>query len=500
MPKLHFVHFVGLIGVVLILLVEACAQAGLPVDSTSEPSSTIQVTASPTQQASPAPSSTSLPTALPSETPQPQAGEASIGDPYAPELGNSGYDVQHYNLQLNLDPSRAVVDGVVTIQSTGTLPAIDRLSLDFSGFEIRALTVDDQDASFERAGGKLWIDLPEVVLEGDSFTIKISYAGEPLVEPSPYVPFLGHVGLFFPGSTIFTLSEPDGAHYWFPCNDHPRDKATFSFQLTVPSEMVGVANGSLQDTIQNPDGTRTYLWEDPYPTATYLAVVGVGNYDLLEFNSPDGIPVRNYIYPDLNTEFNSAAQITGEALDWMASQYGPYPFDNFGYMTSRLVGLASETQTMVVLPEISINEETLIHEMAHMWFGDWVSLNTWADMWLKEGPAIYTYLLWQTRDNPQDLDIFMADRTAKLLAHPDGYALENLPKSQLLGTDTYWKGAAVFHALRKEIGDEAFFDGLRTYLENYGGGNASYQDFKAVMESMSGSSLDEFFEQWVETP
>ena len=155
---------------------------------------------------------------------------------------------------------------------------------------------------------------------------------------------------------------------------------------------------------------------------------------------------------------------------------------------------------MVVLPEISINEETLIHEMAHMWFGDWVSLDTWADMWLKEGPAIYTYLLWQTRDNPQDLDIFMADRTAKLLAHPDGYALENLPKSQLLGTDTYWKGAAVFHALRKEIGDEAFFDGLRTYLENYGGGNASYQDFKAVMESMSGTSLDEFFEQWVEPP
>ena len=215
-----------------------------------------------------------------------------------------------------------------------------------------------------------------------TFQIAISYAGRPEIRRSPYVPFIDHLGLLYSEpDNLFVLAEPDGARFWFPCNDHPRDKATFSFQLTVPSEMIGVANGSLQDTIQNPDGTRTYLWEDPYPTATYLAVVGVGNYDLLEFNSPDGVPVRNYIYPDLNTEFNSAAQITGEALDWMASQYGPYPFDNFGYMTSRLVGLASETQTMVVLPEISINEETLIHEMAHMWFGDLVTMQWFDDVW-----------------------------------------------------------------------------------------------------------------------
>lgn len=480
-------------------LLTACfaQQNNLSNHSTSTETSTPEIVASPTAF----PSSTVSPptiTPSPTSTSKPESGEATIGDSYTPELGNSGYDVQKYLLSFSLDPSDASVHANANIDAVVSLPAINRLSMDFAGFDIEQLKINNQDAIYEREGHKLWIDLPEVLNMGQSFSIMIQYSGPPLIEPSPYVPFLGHVGLYYPGGIIFTLSEPNGASYWYPANDHPLDKAEFLIQLTVPAQYVGVSIGNLTSVIDNSDGTKTHTWELNYPTATYLAMLAVGNYIEIEDRSPEGIPIRNYIFPERRDEFNTFISLIGEALDWMSDLYGPYPFDNFGFVTTRLVNMASETQTMVILPETSINEETLVHEIAHMWFGDWVSLESWGDMWLKEGPAIYTYLLWQTRANPADLDIFMQERTTRLLEESQGYPLRNLPKSQLLGTDTYWKGAVVFHALRKEIGDDAFFAGLRDYISTYGGANASFDEFVNSMETASDQDLSDFFEFWVD--
>lgn len=439
-------------------------------------------------------------TATPTPTPVAQAGLPSIGDPYTPELGNSGYDVQHYALQFTLDPGEYYVEAQAEISLSSLLPALDRFSLDFAGFEIDALSADDLPVNYQRKGSKLWIDLPEPLFAGDTVTLNIRYHGQPLNTASEYVPFVGHLGLYFPGSTIFSLSEPDGAHFWYPCNNHPLDKATYEMDITVPDTYTAVSNGTLVAETPTGEGQTTYSWQHPYPMAPYLSVLAVGQYELLESRSPGGIPIRHYVYPDRKEEFLQASVATGEALDWMAETFGPYPFEAFGFVTSRLVSLASETQTMVVLPETSLNEETVLHEIAHMWFGDWVSLESWADMWLKEGAAIYTYLLWQTRNDPQALDFFMQERIDRLQQDPSGYALNDLPHAQLLGTDTYWRGAAVYHMLRLEIGEEAFFEGLRTIVREYGGGNMSVDEFIAVMEAASGKDLQEFFTEWVATP
>jgi aminopeptidase N len=268
----------------------------------------------------------------------------------------------------------------------------------------------------------------------------------------------------------------------------------------VPAEYTAVSIGSLIEAGENPDGARYYLWDHPAPTATYLTMLAVGMYEIVEGQTPAGVPLRHYVFPDLKDEFSSATTSVGEALDWISERFSPYPFEAFGYVTTRFVSLASETQTMVILPETGLNEETVIHELAHMWFGDWVSLDSWADMWLKEGAAIYTYLLWQTRADPDALDYFMQERTDRLQAESSGFALGNLPKSQLLGTDTYWKGAAVLHALRKQIGDEAFFNGMRQLLQQYGGQNVSRKDFKVLMEQSSGQDLNAFFDLWLSEP
>lgn len=489
-----------LINLIALFLLAACTTGGNRSSSaveTSTPTESLLVL-TPTHTPVPEPATSTAPP--PTSTPEPQAGSASIGDPYAPELGNSGYDVQAYNLQFDLDPAQAFVKAQAEVIISSSLPALNRLSLDFAGYEIESLQVNGQPAAFERQDRKLWIDLPAPLFFGETTALQIVYSGQPPDLASPYVPFVSHLGLYFPGGTIFTLSEPDGAHFWYPCNNHPLDKAEYAIRITVPGEFTALSNGTLIEQRSNSDGTTTYLWQHPFPMAPYLSMLAVGQYQQIEERSPGGIPIRHYIYPDRLIEFQTAAAVTGEALDWMAELYGPYPFEAFGFVTTRLVSLASETQTMVILPETSLNEETVIHEIAHMWFGDWVSLTSWSDMWLKEGAAIYTYLLWQTRENPQDLDYFMRQRTERLQANPSGYALNELPKSQLLGTDTYWRGAAVFHALRQQIGDPAFFTGLRTFIQRFGGGNASADDFFDVMQEISGQDLQNFRLEWIESP
>lgn len=480
----------------LIWLAACSAPQGTPVTpATSVPPASPVTTAT----ASPVPSHTptSTPTPQPSPTSLSQAGGPSIGDPYAPELGNSAIDVLHYDLRFHLDPSRAQIDASARLSIASELDQLTQFSLDFGPLEVEALRVDGEATPYTHQDHKLVIVLRAPIDRGDEITVEIEYGGPAPRVPSPYVPFLGHTGLYFTGSTIFSLSEPDGAHHWFPSNNHPRDKAIFRFEISVPDGLTGVANGMLVETTQHEPGWSTFVWEHDYPMAPYLAVLAVGNYELIEDRSASGIPIRHYVYPDLRENFLQVASITGEALDWMETLYGAYPFEAFGFVTSRLVSMASETQTMVVIPETGLNEETVIHEIAHMWFGNWVSVDTWGDMWWKEGAAIYTYLMWQTRTAPDTLDIHMRTLTERVLANSSGFPLNNLPKSQLLGYDSYWRGTILFHALRLEVGDEAFFSAMRTIIERFGGGTLSLHDFQAIMEEAGAVSLEAFFRQWL---
>jgi aminopeptidase N len=157
-----------------------------------------------------------------------------------------------------------------------------------------------------------------------------------------------------------------------------------------------------------------------------------------------------------------------------------------------------ETQTMVLLDTRMIDQDTIIHEMAHMWFGDWVSLDSWGEMWRNEGFATYFQWYYPYRDDPEAFESFMELRTQDVLSQPNLEALNDLTPINLFGYEAYIKGGVAVHALRQEMGDEAFFAGLRNYFELYGGGTASDAQFKAVMEEAAGISLDGFFAEWIE--
>ena len=442
------------------------------------------------------------PTAEPTAVPMvPQPGGRSAGDPYIPELGNTGYDVQRYTIQLTLDPAVEHVEGATAIEAVSTLQGLSELSLDFVGFDIGAVTVNGLASGFAREGKKLIVTLPEPLAADSSFTLLISYRGHPVFEPSSYIQFVDHLGLHYPdGESIFAIAEPDGARYWFPANDHPRDKAAFRFELLVPDGLVAIANGQLLEespaALPNGDLGKLFVWEHNFPMAPYLALVVVGAYERLDGRTPNGIPLRHYVAPDLKEEVLEATGEAEQALDWMTGLFGPYPFETFGYVTAPVPGGSMETQTMVLLSDGMIGKKTAVHELAHMWFGDWVSLDSWSEMWRNEGFATYIQMMWENRNDPEELELQMAAVSSIVEGNDKHYPLNQPPPEYLFELNVYFEGATVAHALRQEMGDEAFFKGLRNYFARFGGGTASDAQFKTVMEEAAGVPLDAFFAEW----
>jgi aminopeptidase N len=451
----------------------------------------------------PSPTATLLPTLPPTAaleptiTPTASAGGQSAGDGYAPEMGNSGYDAQHYDLKLSLDPAVTFVEASATIRAVSQVHNLIQLTVDFSGFDIHALTVDGVPAEYSRNRGKLTIALPAPLHLGQAFEISVDYSGVPVQTGSAYVPFIHHLGLQFLGANLYALNEPDGAHYWYPCNDTPLDKAAYTIALTVPAGLEGIANGRMMEETAS-GGVTTFTWDNPYPTASYAVTLAVGDYELISGTSPGGIPIEHYIFEDIRQPFLDAAGVTGEALDWLGSLFGEYPFETFGFVTTRLIRASLETQGRVILSENMLNEETVIHEIAHMWFGDWVTMESWSDMWHTEGFAVYLSLMWQTREQPGALNIFMQNLAAEVEREGSADPLGHLAPQRIYGFDSYQRGALMIHHLRLTLGDEAFFAGLRLYFERYGGGTASRAEFIAVMEEAGGMELDAFFAEWLE--
>jgi aminopeptidase N len=445
------------------------------------------------------PEEVAAPTAVSSEIPLvAQPGGRSASDPYIPELGNSGYDVQHYTLQLVLDPATEYLEGTTTIEALSTINGLSEISLDFIGYEIGVVTVDGLAVAFERQENKLVIKLPQNLPQGDSFSVVVAYRGTPPSEPSVYLRSIDHLGLHYSGeNNLFAISEPDGARYWFPSNDHLQDKANFRFELVVPKGLVAVANGQLKETqagvLPNGEIGELFIWEHNYPMAPYLAVIAAGDYERIEDRSPEGIPLRHYVQPENREAALEAASEIGQAIDWMAELFGPYPFETFGFVTAPVTGRSMETQTMVLLSHDLIGKRTAVHELAHMWFGDWVGLDSWSEMWRKEGFATYVQLMWEYRDDPDGLDVQMATMRSVVEGNDKQYPINNPPPEYLFELNVYFEGALAVHALRREIGDQAFFEGVREYISRYGGKTASDADFQSVMSEAAGRPLDAFF-------
>jgi aminopeptidase N len=193
-------------------------------------------------------------------------GAPGVGDPYFPELGNGGYDAQHFRIGLTVDLNERHLAGTVTMQAIATQD-LSQFNLDFLGFSIEQLTVNGVPATYSRAGRE-FIITPAVLLAKDSpFEVLVRYQGTPgQYDGLSSQPFSGG-WQHYPGG-VYVASQPDGASLWYPTNDHPQDKATYSFAISVDAPYIVATNGQLQRVEDDGAGRRTFYWETRDPTAS----------------------------------------------------------------------------------------------------------------------------------------------------------------------------------------------------------------------------------------
>lgn len=477
------------LSMILLASLAALAVACVPPTPSATPAVTSAPPADPT-------ATRDVPTVV-VETPAPSAnqGADNAGDPYYPQMGNGGYDVQHYTIDLAVDMDDYSIAGSTTIDAQATQD-LGAFNLDFLGLEVSEILVNDTPAEFERDGSELIIVPSDLVLEGDSFTTSVTYSGIPDPVDDPGVPFaqIGWVN-YEPG--VFVLSEPSGSMSWYPVNNHPTDKATYTFRFTVAKPFVVATNGLQQEAIDNGD-TTTYLWEASDPMASYLTTVNIAEFVVETEAGPDGLPIRNYFPPDVDEEILAPFSLTTDMIEFYSSLLGPYPFETYGVVVMDVdFSAALENQTLSTFGLTAIDESTVAHELLHQWFGNSVSPSSWQDIWLNEGFATYFEALWlEHTQGAAAMDTWLSRRydfmVDEQIPAPGDPAVEHL-----FGSSVYVRGAWTLHALRLRVGDDVFFDILRTYYESFAYGNASTSDFIAVAEDVSAQELDDFFEAWL---
>lgn len=428
-------------------------------------------------------------------------GDPGIGDPYFPELGNGGYDALHYTLDLRADVAANTLDGTVSIEARA-LEALRTFNLDLLGFDVTFVGIDGAMVDWDRQDGELVV-VPLTPLPADEvFTVTVRYNGTPGTINLTGIPAL--IGWNNYGDGVFVASEPAGAAGWYPVNDHPLDKATYTIRVTVDDPLVVAANGVLTETIAN-DDTTTYVWESNDPIASYLVTVNIDDFVRVEEDGPGGLPIRNYFPADLVDAATAEFSQTADMLAFFEETFGPYPFDAYGVVVADAnFGFALETQTLSLFSRRWISgrgasEEAVAHELAHQWYGNSVSPAYWSEIWLNEGFATYASWLWfEHSDGAEALDTIVR-RTYNEFARAGGtrVIIGEPPAENLFDIAVYWRGALVLHALRERVGDETFFAILRTYYERHAYGNATIEDFIAVVEELSGADSTAFFDGWL---
>ncbi|WP_055490524.1 M1 family metallopeptidase [Streptomyces sp. TP-A0356] len=416
-------------------------------------------------------------------------GGSGVHDPYFPMMGNGGYDVTHYDLTLAYEPAGRHLTGtaVITARATKDLSAFD---LDLKGLVVAGVTVQGHDARWNRAGQELTVRPPTDLHRGETFRTTVRYSGTPETITDPDG---SKEGWLPTADGALALGEPTGSMAWFPGNHHPSDKASYDITVTVPQGLQALSNGELTHETTK-DGHTTFAWHTAQPMASYVAMVAIGHYSVRQLPTKEGPPVHVAVDP---TQDQAAAEVVGripEIVRWETSLFGPYPFPSTGAIVAREgdSGYALETQTRPVFPGAP-GLQTVVHELAHQWYGDSVTPKSWADMWLNEGFATYTEWLWQ-EDHGGDTaqQIFDALYKGNYYDNPaDDKAIWAYPPAKpssaahISDSPVYERGAMVLHKIRQTVGDTAFFRILRGWAAAHRYGNADTADFTAYVRKQA---------------
>ena len=421
------------------------------------------------------------------------------GDLLYPALGNPGIDVVSYSVDLTYDHDARALAGSVTLV---VMPTEDRaeFTLDSSGPVVSRVAIDGVDAVFESGDPELRIAPVTGLVRGQQVEVRVEYTATPDALARGVFP---PTGWFNTIDGSYVLNEPDGTRTWLPSNDHPSDKATWNFSVTVAAGVTAVANGALVSSTDGPNGT-TWVWREDDPMPTYLVMLATGEYDLVEGTGPGGLPLLSAVLSSDRQKVQPYLDSIDDQIDFFDDFFGPYPLDRYGIaVTDSLGGLAMETLGRSLFSRSDLNGDVgylqdllLSHELAHQWFGDAVSPLSWQDIWLNESFATYAEWMWLEHAGLTTLEDEAADSLGQRQAST-GSPTGSPTAAELFSYNSYQGGALVLHALRRTIGDDKFFSVLQRWVSENNGTSRSTDDFILLATDVGGVDLTALFDDWL---
>ena len=424
-------------------------------------------------------------------------------DSYYPEVGDPSIDSLHHELVLGWDPERSLLTGTDVLTFRATADA-EEFQLDLGEpLEVASTALDGNRVEHAHDGKNLVIHAP---VEADEvYELAVAYSGtpEPVEAPTTRDDFSTLGWTVTPEGEVWTMQEPFGAYTWYPVNDQPADKALYDFTISVPAPWTGVANGELtsSELVEGRDGPqqRVTTFHTDEPMSSYLTTIAIGDYRSLQQETDSGVPITLWVPRD-KPHAVTKVRFARRALEWCEDKLGPYPFSTAGVLvTDSQSGM--ETQTMITLGDNDyvLSKAVLVHEFVHQWYGDQTSPTDWRDVWMNEGMTMYLQAVWTDESGGTSLETTMADYAAA-----DGFLREQNGPPGAYDPATFGEGniyylpALMWHTLREDIGDDAFWSMVRAWPSVHDNANATREQYVDWVEETTGEELSEFFAAWLD--
>ncbi len=437
------------------------------------------------------------------------------------------FDVQHYRIQLSLNQAKRSFQGETTIRFTALTDGFRQLSLDAETFTVEAVYDSNrQPLAFTHSNGNLLVTLAAPLGYGEVAELRVRYHADG-VQPDPekFGMSKGYdLGLGFKHHTetnpalANTLSFPEGARHWFPCYDHPNDKATSELIATVQEDHQVISNGRLVGITRDEQArTRTFHWLQEKPHATYLFVLAAGPFAEVPDTQP-GLPVSYWVYPQAVPNATRSFGKTREIIRYFESEFGvPFPWAKYHQITVPGIGGGAESTSATVIGDVTIHDARaeqdfpthwlVAHEAAHQWWGNLVTMRDWTHAWIHEGFATYYENAYLTESQGQD------EAAVDWLLKRDAYLTEMRTRyrrpivtprwevpDQNFDRHSYQKAALVIRLLRQVMGDAAYRRAITHFLRKHAFQSVDTHDLLVAIRESTGQVLDSFFADWIHKP